>query len=534
MGKAGSKKQARKRAKRRELLHPERVTHPWEKVDLSDWIEDGCFIPMDVIPDDDGEIPCMYDSSNSFAAYEHSDTDLGIFPELTPAEANQAYWVSTHFDQKQERLAAYLAMTTPFSRKDYIEHEKGLGEDYDAKLKETLKKLSKLADEGSVTACAALGVWYHKGVRVRKNKAKAQKYLLAAAEFGDPYSCFLLAETGCVPERNEELYRKSFAAGCPSALCLWTKRFIEGRTSFTDSASKAEAAESADLFSEDKLPGNALRLAAFAHKKIWPCLDAILALLCSDYGTGLRKEYAGPMLKILQGMAGDAFPPAMLRLAVALSDEVLCEADFPEAEMLFQETARVGVPGAKIRCASFLLRTAVESLPLEKTERVEKARALLRESCREKDDILASSGLLGCSLVRSARDKEFMEGMRLLKSCLQKYGNFSYPRTAVLNILHSQTSAKRLACAASLAEMLAEKHDLEAVRMLGFLCLLGVPARDKKKGLELLNKAAKEGSEEACCTLAEIHLFGLFSCRKSREKALAFARQGEERSEERV
>ena len=294
MGKTSKKDlQAKKRAKRRELLNAS--TYPWERIDVSAWFDNKVLLD----PTDADEL-----------IFDNCPGINGIYTELSPAEANLTYWANTHPEQEKEAHAARLAASilreeAKCCAPDAAEEQTAA---YKAFLKSSLKELAALAEEGVVTACTVLGAWYYEDGPIRKNKTKAQKYLLSAAEAGDPYACFLLAGSQYFPERTEEFHTKSLNGRCPSAFVARARQILQDNK----------------ILPTSEFETLALYLAAFASHNCWHSLYALLSLLRIEYGKSLREEYSTPMLKILEGMAQAGIADAMTTQAVILSEGSLC------------------------------------------------------------------------------------------------------------------------------------------------------------------------------------------------------------------
>ena len=516
MGTASRKtNQAKKkrREKRRERDQSGNAALPWKKYDVSAWFDFA-------LPDAE-DLPEKYARMESI--YSLPQLEHGVYPDLVPAEDIPVFWGNFHPDAR-ECLAVFLAVTLP-PEDVYISLGAGQKEQYEALHNEMLADLTKLAEEGVVTACAVLGAWYYKGINVPRNRDQSLPYLLTASLHGDPYSSFLLAEAGEYPAQKLEAHIKNCAVLCPSGLARKAHQFANGAEQIED----GEAEEIARL------------LASFAGKKSWRCLEGLLAVLYSEHGARLRDIFAPSAVQMLQGMADKGFAPALEKTALVYSDGVLCSRRPELAKKYFLKAIEQGSAAARRNYACFLLREA-RTLPHPAQEQqTEEARSLLRENCRKGEDAAASSGALGCSLVLSDKEDEIKEGMRCLEDCAVRYSEFALPRKAVLNILQTKTAPEEFGCGVLLDEMIkkgdAESSCLKALLYLagfmpknsgqGIMDLLGFRTSAREQGMKMLEKAAKKGCGKAFCALAEMHLFGLFGCSANLEEALSFARQGE-------
>ena len=509
MAKSAKKEpQAKKGSAKRPAVSRVKPAHPWDVLDVSAWLDTSMLI--------DEETGQCCDSCPS---------EQGFYLEV-PAEANMSWWAAVHPDQKQEVRAARLAASLELARREAEkESTPEASAHYEKMRDEVLLELRELADkEDVVTADAALGKWYSLGRNLDKNDEEAAKHLLKAAEAGDPYSAFLLAHAGYCPERTEELFKKSLEGGCPSAFIEQGYNYIAGRS-----------------LPADELETLALRLAAFAAKKVYRCLSRLVDILHEPASAGFRIVFAAAVLVLLRQAAEADVDEACEHLGEVLLRGVLCRRDAGKAKELYRKAAQKGSGSAVLRYAFFLLDEA-QSLPKEeKAAQRQEAFALLREKGMKDDKLrTASLALLARYLTSSDDDKEFAEGLDCLDKCLdecsakdQSDPSHGAAAGCIELILKEHASPQRRARALKFLDRMVRAGIAQGMRLKGVCCLMGMCGKDAgEQGLKLLLEAGQKGAREAWSTLAGIYALGLYGCRVNIKKALTMAIEGDKAGSE--
>ncbi len=490
-----TRQDSRKKRDKRRLLRQQASAsrHAWQDLDVSGWFDNTVGMEADILE-------VFYPQAD--------DLPSPVYDTALPGDACFSYYAYTHPDRKDETEAVVLVKQLMLSRKKNGQEEDPGKE----KAKPLLDKLKKMAQAGSVTASACLGYLYINGELVRRDLRRAKQYLQFAADSNDPVACFWLSSLSEGAE-EKRLIQKSCEGGCPSALYARLRAISRGETAATSSE--------IDMLAEN--------LAALAVRGSMKCMLGLLAFLGSQYGEGLRSEFAPAMLGLLDRLAAENYGQAIHYEAVVYSQGILRPADAEKASQLYLKAYEMGEEHAGMLYAMHVLASvSCENIPRkEKTAKVQPARKMLEELHDSGTDMPRSAGVLGCLLVMSGDDDDFRKGIACLEEALAG-GDLDTCLRATSNILMWSDDPERHKLCIRLLNSLVRKKDAAAISMRGRYYLDGGLCGNQNvaKGMEMLEQAAEMGSGWACYKLAEVYLFGLYNIEPDTEKAAAFLKKG--------
>ena len=488
MAKSGTRQDnKKKRDKRRQLKQQALpVRQAWLDVDVSAWFDNTVGPEADVLD-------VFYPKAD--------DLPSPVYDNGLPGDHCFSYYACKHPDKKDEAEAVGLIKEILlFQKKSGQEEGKGTGP-----AKPMLDKLKKLAQAGCITASAYLGYQYAYGSLVRRNKQKGMELLRFAADNNDPVACFWLS---ALADKAEEtvLLKKSCECGCPTALYVRLRSISHGKMTATSSE--------IDMLAELH--------AALASRGCMKSLLGLLSFLSSDYGKELRNEYAPAMLSLIDRLAAEDCGVAVHYQAVSYTQGVLRPADAEKASRLYLKAYDLGEVQAGLLYAVHVLRSCTDAkLPRrEKAALTKPARKMLEDMYAKGQEMPRTAGVLGCMLVMSDDDDDFKKGIQCLEESLAG-GDLLTSLRAADNILLWSDDPERHRLCIRLLNSLVRKKNRTAICMRGRYYLDGglYGNQNVAKGLEMLEQAASMDDREACRTLGEIYLFGLYNCEPDLKKA---------------
>ncbi len=494
MSKSGSQNSRKKRDKRRLLRKQSSAVRNWETLDVSGWFDTGAGTEQNIL-----DVFCPDDKSLPYPVYK----------DPLPGEAYFSWYAHEHPEKEEEASAVRLIRQWVSCNK---EDDGTDPESLKALLDPVVLRLQELASAGCVTANAFLGGLYKDGTAVKKNTAKAKRCLRFAADHGEPLACYLLW-TMLPDDEGLELLQKSTEYGCPTAVRNMAYQIYLRDHEVTSS----------------QLDSVAGWLAALAGKGSWKSLEVMLNFLSSPSGEPLRREYAPAMLRLLKKLADAGYAEAVEYQGIACMKGVLVRQDTDEAERILKRAVAMGTDTAVTMYATCLLFQAKDSDCSRETResKFKEARKVLEEQCNVRKDDDVAIGMLGCILVTSDNDDDFMKGMQCLEDNVSE-NLVAMPLKVVRSILDWSGSKARHKAALKLLNAMVRRKNKEATYLKGRYYMLGSILRkhDAEKGLKLLHQAAEMGSKEACLLLGEIYLFGLFQTDQDPEKATEMLQAG--------